>query len=114
VPKRRLYSEIFYRKIVNATLDYAEGDEVPQGWVLYITSACFEDETNLANDMAFGKKLNGDFVPFEVFRQSVLGVRVNTVNTHHLIGGEKPAIRVRGSQLNDVVRGYAEGYYEEV
>ena len=112
--KRRLYSEIFYKEIASATVDYAEGEEVPQGYVLYVTAANFEDENNLASDMCFGKKQSSDFIPFECFRQSVLGVRVSIGSTHVIIAGWKPAIRIRGAIAADKVRGYAEGYYTKI
>lgn len=114
MPRRRLYSIPLFKLAENATTDYLEDDEVPQGKILYIISSSFEDETNDADTIAFGKKIGTLFVPFEEVEETVAGVRSHTDKTHHFIAGEKPSWRIEGATLNDVLRAYLEGYMEDV
>lgn len=114
MPRRRLYSKILEAKCDNATTDYLEGDDVEQGQVLFITFGNAEDETNAPTTIAIGKKVKDTFIPFEEEDSPSAGIRYNTEKTHHVIAGERPAIRFEGATSNDLLRGYLEGYYEEV
>jgi len=114
MPKRRLYSHPFFKKITDATVDYVDGETVPTGYILYVTTATIEDENTAPTTLSFGKKSGSSYTPLEEDDSPAVGIRYHTERTHHFIAGEKPSFRVEGATLNDVVRGYAEGYYEEI
>jgi len=114
MPKRRLYSHPFFKKVTDATADYVEDETVPTGYILYITTANIEDETSTPSTVSFGKRNSRGYEPFEETASPTQGIRYHTEKTHVLIAGEKPSFRVEGATLNDVMRGYAEGYFEEV
>ena len=113
MPKRRLYSQIFYKEADSATATYVRGQRVPTGYILYVTHACVEDEDTQNCELAFGKFIDERFVPFEEVRNQPSGVRWNTANTHHFNAHEQPCFRVEGATLGDKIRGYAEGYFIE-
>jgi len=114
VPKRRLYEEPLREVVTNATAEYVEGRVVDQGLILFVTHASLEDETTAPTTISFGKKVGDRFEGFEEEPSPIVGIRFHTEKTHHFTAGERPTWRVEGATVNDVLRGYMEGYYEEV
>jgi len=112
--KRRLYSRELKSKSDNATTFLLKGDLVEPGWILYITTGSVEDETTAPTTLAFGKLKDSLFIPLEEDAAPLAGKSYHIDKTHHFIAGERPAFRVEGSTLNDVISGYLEGYYEAV
>jgi len=113
MPKRRLYSEALYKKAVSATEQLVEGRVVEPGWILYVTSGSLEDETTAPTTVSFGKKVGERFEGMEELETPSSGIRYHLDKTHHFIAGERPVWRVEGATVNDILRGYLEGYYEE-
>jgi len=114
MPKRRLYSEFFYKSADSITATYVEGEEVKTGWLLYVTTGSLEDETNAPTTIAFGKLVGTRFEGMEETESPTAGRRYHNDKTHVFRAGEKPCWRVEGATLNDILRGMAEGYYEEL
>lgn len=112
--KRRLYSEPLYALVDNATADYLEGRLVEPGEVLFVTHAALEDETSAPTTISFGRYVGQRFEGEEEDNAPQAGVRYHTEKTHHFVGGERPVWRVEGATLNDVLRGFMQGYFEEV
>jgi len=114
MPKRRLYSEIFYKEADSITECYVEGEEVNTNYILYVTSAVLEDEDHAPTTIAFGKLVGGRFEAFEEDDSPAAGIRYHIEKTHVYKPGEKICWRIEGATLNDIIRGIAEGYYEEL
>lgn len=114
MPRRRLYSKPLNKKCTNATTDYLEDESVQPGWILYVTTGSCEDETSAPTVMSFGKKDGAKFTPLEEDEGPTAGISKYIMKTHHFMAGEAPAFRFEAATLNDVLRGYLEGYYEEV
>jgi len=112
--KRRLYSQPLFKSLVNTTTEYVYGRRVDQGLILYVTHAALEDETTAPTTISFGKMVGDRFEGFEEDEAPSAGIRYHTLKTHHFLAGERPVWRVEGGTSNDVLRGYMEGYYEEV
>lgn len=114
MPKRRLYDKDLRKVLADTTAEYVEGEVVKPGDILYITHGVLEDQTSAPTTISFGKYVGGRFEGLEEDDGPVAGVRYHTEKTHHFQAGERPAWRVEGGTLNDVLKGYMEGYYEEV
>jgi len=114
MPKRRLYSKPLNKKCADATTDYLEDDPVRPGWILYVTTGSAEDETTAPTTISFGKRDGAKFTPLEEEDSPAAGISYHINKTHHFIAGEAPAFRFEAATLNDVLRGYLEGYYEEI
>lgn len=112
MPKRRLYSEFFYKEADSIVAVYVEGEEVKTDHILYVTAAALEDETNEPTTIALGKLVGGRFETMEESNDIAAGIRYHIERTHVFRSGEKLCWRVEGATLNDKLRGYAEGYYE--
>jgi len=112
--KRRQYSRILDKKCTSATVDYLEDKPVEPGWVLYVTTGSCEDETSAPTIMSFCKKDGAQYRALEEDQAPTAGVSKYIMKTHHFIAGEAPAFRFEGATLNDILRGYLEGYYEEI
>lgn len=114
MPRRRLYQEPLHKLKGSTSPDYVEGRAVDPGLVLYVTHASLEDETTAPTTLAFGKKVGDRFEGLEEGESPSVGVRYHTGKTHHFTEGERPVWRVEGGATSDVLRGFMEGYYEEV
>lgn len=114
MPRRRLYEEPLYKKVVSATAEYVEGRVVDPGLILFVTAGSLEDETTAPTTIAFGKRVGERFEGLEELESPSVGVRYHLDKTHHFLAGEKPVWRVEGATVNDILRGHMEGYYEEV
>jgi len=112
--KRRLYSEPLYKKSDSATATYLKGRVVGKGLILYVTHAAAEDVTAAPTTIAFGKLIGTRFEAMEEDGSPSAGITYSTEKTHHFTEGEEPTFRFEGAALNDELRGYMEGYYEEV
>lgn len=112
--RRRPYSERLYKKVVDTTAEYAEGEEVRQDHVFYCAHASLEDQTTAPTTIAFGKRVGNEFRVFEEEPSPSLGITYHTEKTHHFLPGERPAFRVEGATANDILEGVLEGYLEEM
>lgn len=112
--KRRLYDEDIQKKVTDATETVIEGREVDQGWVRYVTHACLEEIGTAPTTLAFGKKIGERFEPLEEIDNITAGRIYHTEKTHHFIGGSRPAWRIEGGTVDDVLSGQMEGYEEQV
>jgi len=112
--KRINYHERVYKEVVNATADYIYAKEVPNNRVLYVTHAVIENQNHAPTTLAFGKRMDDNFVVMEEEGSPSLGISYHTVNTHHFIEDERPCFRVEGATVGDKIMGYLEGYYEVV
>lgn len=112
--KRKLFSHPLYKVLTNATVEYLEAPIVEPGWVLYVTAASLEDSTSAPTTIAFGRYEGGRFEALEEEDSPAAGIRYHVEKTHHFTAGERPVWRVEGGTLNDVLRGFLEGYYEMV
>jgi len=112
--KRRLYSEPLRKVVSNATADYVEGRLVEPGEILFVTHGALEDETSAPTTIAFGRYVGQRFEAEEEDPAPLVGTRYHTEKTHHFVAGERPVWRVEGATLNDVLRGFMQGYFEEV
>jgi len=111
--KRRLYDENIKKTLDNATTFTIKGREVKRGWILFVTHACPEDETNPPTAIAFGKYEGDTFIALEELDSPMAGRRAMTEKTHHFTEGQMPAWRVEGGTVSDVITGHNEGYYEK-
>lgn len=111
--KRRLYTEPVAGKVTSATVDYLRGREVSPGYVRFVTHAGIEDQTTAPTTLSFGREIGKLFEVLEEDPAPLVGITYHTAKTHHFLAGEKPAFRIEGGTLNDVLRAYLEGYEEE-
>jgi len=111
--KRRPYREYLTKTLANTTAEYVEGNEVPEGYLLYVTAGALEDENNAPTNIGFGFLRAGEFIGMEELETPSAGIRYHLDKTHVFRPAEKPAWRVEGGTLNDILRGYLEGYLEE-
>lgn len=112
--KRRPYSKRIHGKVSDTNVDYALGDEVKHGWMLYVTTGSVEDEDNAPTTLAFGSFKDENFTPMEEHYSPRAGIRYSIKKTHHFMPGEQPAFRVEGATDGDDIEGYLEGYLEEI
>jgi len=113
--RRRLYRKDVVGVISNATTqNFSPKDPHDPRYVLYITTGSIEDSTNAPTNIAFGKIINGVFIPLEEIETPSAGIRYHVDKTHAFLPGEEPAFRVEGGTSADVIVGYLEGYEEPV
>ena len=111
---RKYHSEIFYGQVDNASVFYLEGEKVPEGCNLFIINASIEDSTTAPATIAFGKIIGNRFEAFEEEDSPAAGITYHIDRTYRFKAGEKPCWRFETLALNDIIRGFAEGYYEEL
>jgi len=110
---RKLYFHRLRKQSDNATTFYLTFPTVHSGEVLYITAGSAEEEDSTKN-IAFGKFIGDEFLPWQEYASQALGIRCNLTETHHLTSGERPAMRFESTTLNDYCAGHYEGYVVEV
>lgn len=114
MPKRRLYSESLHKSLTDETVEYVKAKRVEPEEVLYVTAGSFEDEDNSPDTIGFGKMIGTRFECMEEVATPAAGIRQRLRKTHHFLGLEQPVFRVEGGTSGDTLRGYLEGYVEEV
>lgn len=112
--KRKYYRERLYKRLVNTTAEYVEGEPVRQGMTFWCVCAGLEDEDNAPTSIKFGYKVGERFIVLEDESNPSAGVTYHTERPHIFISGDIPQFEVKGGTSGDDLRGYLEGYYEEV
>jgi hypothetical protein len=114
LPRRRLYDMPLYKRADSATATYVQAPKVPDGLILYVVTGALEDESGDCDSIAFGKMVGSRFEALEEALAPSGGLRYELDKTHHFLPGELPTWRIEGATVNDELRGYVEGFFEEV
>lgn len=112
--KRSLFSESLKQTLSDTTAEYVKAERVEPEEVRYVTAGSFEDEDNSPDTIGFGKMIGKRFECMEEVANPAAGIRQRLRKTHHFLTGETPTWRVEGGSDGDKLRGYVEGYIEEV
>lgn len=110
--RRYKIRERIHKVVANATTEYVEAGEVGRNRILYVTAGSIEDQTTAPDQIAFGVKHGDEFIVMEEEDSPAAGISYHLEKTHHFLPGERPAFRVEGAALSDILEGYIEGYVE--